>query len=273
MKIHLISDIHLEFAKMRHAAPEGTDVVVIAGDGGSGKIGLKWAAETFRGLPIIYVAGNHEFYGREFRSHQKEMREFSAENGIHFLERDTVKIEDVVFVGTTLWTDYNLYGEVHASMEDAVAGMSDYQRIACNNSGALVYTKVNSLFTEVITPFVLLEEHAMCLEFVKDNLVAYSKEKVVVVTHHAPSPQSILGKYEGDFTNPCYASDLEYIMNSDHSPFYWFHGHIHGSSNYDVGRTTVVSNPRGYPLSALKGTRNSHVFENPKFDPKLLLTI
>ncbi len=90
----------------------------------------------------------------------------------------------------------------------------------------------------------------------------------IVVTHHAPHPLSLLA---GEATGPgdaAYASDLSAIMEGPHAPDIWIHGHLHRSVDYRVGRTRVLSNARGHDTShrARDGTWRDER-ENPAFDP------
>lgn len=116
MKIHVLSDLHLEFADFSPAL-NAADVIVLAGDIGLRSEGITWARKSFPNQEIIYVAGNHEFYGSQ-RSHAIErMRNASIECGIHFLDDDVLQLQDpksnapIRFLGATLWTDFLLFGE------------------------------------------------------------------------------------------------------------------------------------------------------------------
>jgi len=105
MKIHPISDLHMEFIskKFDYTAPEGTDVVVAAGDIGTGRGGMNWLLETFTNLPVIYVAGNHEFYGQNWKigKHYQTLHDMAAGTNVCFLQDEDVVIDGVNFFGAT----------------------------------------------------------------------------------------------------------------------------------------------------------------------------
>src|SRR5665213_3174302 len=129
MKIHLLDDVHLEFGRFKHTPPK-CDVVILSGDIGVGLMGIEWAQETFD-VPVIYVAGNHEFYGkkRRFLSHQEKLRKKAAGSNVHVLQNEAVVIDGVRFLGTTLWTDFNLYGNQPLGIMTAQQTMSDFREI------------------------------------------------------------------------------------------------------------------------------------------------
>ena len=114
MKLLVLSDLHLEFGRLStvidgRGIEEGADVVVLAGDIAEGERGIRWARETLISKEIIYVAGNHEFYSHGFEALTDRMREVARQMDVHFLERDEVMIGGVRFLGTTLWTNFELY--------------------------------------------------------------------------------------------------------------------------------------------------------------------
>ncbi len=108
MKLHILSDLHTEFADF--SPPEtGADVVILAGDIGVGLGGIEWAARRFPKAPVIYVPGNHEFYGHDIGL--TDQLKAAAPVDIHILNNDTLELERIRFLGCTLWTDFNLHGE------------------------------------------------------------------------------------------------------------------------------------------------------------------
>ena len=112
MKIYIASDLHLEFSQfLAPACSQQVDVIVLPGDIWKGSQGIAWARATWPTLPIIYVAGNHEFYGRNRLSVLAELRITARECGVHFLDNEDVVIGDTRFLGCTLWTDFKLFGD------------------------------------------------------------------------------------------------------------------------------------------------------------------
>ncbi len=108
MKLHILSDLHTEFAGF---SPPDTnaDVVILGGDIGVGLGGIEWAAAHFADMPVIYVPGNHEYYGHAIELDDDLVNESVA--NIHVLNNDTVVINGVRYLGSTLWTDFRFYGE------------------------------------------------------------------------------------------------------------------------------------------------------------------
>jgi predicted phosphodiesterase len=111
MRIHILSDLHLEFAPFQLVQLDA-DVIVLAGDIHTGVNGFKWIRETFPKQQIIYVLGNHEFYGQKIPKLTEELKAVSVGTNIHVLENDAIEIGDVIFLGATLWTDFRLNGDV-----------------------------------------------------------------------------------------------------------------------------------------------------------------
>lgn len=247
MKIHLLSDLHLEHGSYQLNIGSA-DVLVLAGDIHVRNRAVEWILEQNLDIPVIYVLGNHEFYGRNYLKMIRSARESAKGTNVHVLEKDSIEIDGVGFHGATLWTDMNLYRNVPLARLDAMA-MNDYKLIRLEPR----YSKLRPIDTERI--------HQESVIWLKKSLEESTSKKNVVVTHHAPSELSIPEHYKGDRCSPCYASSLENLM-LDLAPDYWFHGHTHCSSDYVVGNTRVVANPRGY---------SDH--ENEFFDSGLILEI
>ena len=274
--IHLMSDLHLEHETVslrHHRAPEGTDVVVLAGDTHPGVLGVIWAAEHFPGLPVIYVPGNHEYYGRRgFDRHLRRMQEKAAELAesmgadIRVLDRAVTEVAGVRFVCATLWTDYALFGDPDRDMEAAGRLMNDYRKITIDKPAG-------GRTVGLLSPSTLRLRHAEARAFIETACQDAAREHdgpLVVVTHHAPSARSVTQGFKSDEVTPCYASDLDDVVTASGADF-WLHGHIHANVGYDLGATRVTSNPRGWVDSS--PSRDVESFENPTFDPGLLLRL
>jgi Icc-related predicted phosphoesterase len=252
MRVHLMSDLHLEFGKMpRSYTPPQCDVVVLAGDIATGVAGVMWAAETFE-VPVIYVPGNHEYYGkRVYTKHLEKMKAKAAGTNVCVLNNGEAQIGGVTFLGATLWTDFDLYGTPWLNLRQAQDEMNDYVAI----------------HTAQQTPLTAEDTRSFHLEsryFLSERLRALQAngQKAVVVSHHAPSELSTLPRYKGHPLTPAYASRLE-PMIGELAPALWVHGHMHASADYTIYDTRIVCNPRGY-----------HGYElNADFDPALVLEI
>jgi 3',5'-cyclic AMP phosphodiesterase CpdA len=128
MRLHILSDLHLEFEPFTPPAV-AADAVILAGDVSTGRNGLKWALKSFPDRPVIYVLGNHEFYGQKVQKLIKELQEMAQGTNVHLLENQSCTIGDVLFLGATLWTDFVLNGDLVMSEVVAQTSMNDYRRI------------------------------------------------------------------------------------------------------------------------------------------------
>ena len=229
MHLQIYSDLHLE----REAfVPPETDagLVILAGDIDNGAAGIAWARETFR-TPVLYLAGNHEYYEGEFESVQSAMRAASG-GTVELLDCTRTDLGGVRFLGCTLWTDYSLAPESErpAVIEDSRKLNPDYQKIrygprafAPEDSITLCTRQRAWLAAELARPF---------------------PGKTVVITHFAPHPRSIAPAYANHRANPAFIVDLDEAMGQ---PVLWIHGHTHTYFDYRVRGTRVICNPRGYP--------------------------
>ena len=234
MKIHILSDLHTEFTEFDPANADA-DVVVLAGDIGVGLGGIEWAASKFLEVPVIYVPGNHEYYGHDIRL-TAELKG-AAPGNIHVLDDDTLELDGIRFVGSTLWTDFKLHGEGEAwfARQRAKQWMQDFALI---RNGERRFTP---------------EDSALLHEASKAWLVGELEKKfdgpTVIVTHHLPASASVAKRYANDPLNPAFASKLEGLIET-HRPELWIHGHTHVPCNYELAETRIVCNPRGYPGEA-----------------------
>lgn len=128
MKLHILSDLHLEFESF---IPPDTDadIVILAGDINVKGRGLTWAQQTFPNQPVIYVLGNHEYYTKAYPKHLFDLKQQSQNTNIHILEQESLVFEDVTFLCCTLWTDFKLFGDPKVAGYQATQQMNDYRRI------------------------------------------------------------------------------------------------------------------------------------------------
>lgn len=265
MKITVVSDLHLEFSDCYDIKNEhNADVLILSGDimiaeelhdhpyvpsvyeyGAFAELGRKQKrVQTFRDFlkrmsnlfpHVVYVAGNHEFYHGKFHKGIQYLREECAQYpNVHFLEKDVEIIDDVVFVGGTLWTDMNKGDPLtlHA-VRDA---MNDFRVIRNDEKG---YT--------TLKPYDVALRHRETLEYFRFILDAHKDKRCVVVGHHSPSFLSCDARYGDDkLMNGAYHSDLsEFILDHPQVKL-WTHGHTHHTYDYMIGETRIVCNPRGY---------------------------
>lgn len=247
MKLHILSDLHLEFAKWPREADVNAieaDVTVLAGDIGVGMEGIAWALSVFR-RPVVYVLGNHEYYGQRLMPDLlAEARERCRGTHIHLLENDAVMIGGVRFLGCTLWTDFALFEDAERNaraMEEAGMKMGDFRHAMVGRRGG--GNGKNKLIP--FTPAMSRERHLASRAWLEAELDKPHDGPTVVVTHHAPSARSLTYQEPSWLLDAAFASNLERLMGEDHAGL-WVHGHTHLATDYEVAGTRVVSNPRGY---------------------------
>jgi predicted phosphodiesterase len=259
LRFWVFSDIHADVNngyRLPKQRPE-CDAVIIAGDMCEGaERAIKVIGAAKFGVPVIYVAGNHDFYRTSVTSEIERAREAAAKfDRVHFLERDRVILRkgtrEVQVLGATLWTDYRLDGEADqwAAMERASAGLNDHKYI--RNAGRRW------------RPKDALADHEQSAAWLKTMIDARKPcGTTVVVTHHAPSRRSIAPEYVRNALNSAYASNLDLLASRADL---WVHGHIHAKSDYKIDDCRVIANPLGYT--------NWLGNESADFDPSLVIEV
>ncbi|HEX2080587.1 MAG TPA: metallophosphoesterase [Longimicrobium sp.] len=238
MRIHLLSDLHTEFVAFDPPQTDA-DVVVLAGDISTGTKGIALARTWFPDQPVLYVAGNHEYYRESIPRLNHKLRAAADGAGVHFMENRQLVIGGVRFLGCTLWTDFELFGERHTSMAAAQAAMNDFRLIRVDPA----YRRFHPADARAI--------HHHSLKWLLERLDEPFDGATVVVTHHAPSLRSVHSAFREHPATPAYASDLEWLL--DGRAALWVHGHTHLCVDYEIGGTRVASNQRGYPDDAVEG--------------------
>jgi len=286
MKIKLVSDLHLEFSDCFINNDDNCDVLILGGDimvatdlhdhpepantsdqsaiaNSTGLGRRQQSAQRYRDFlkrcsfqfpHVIYVAGNHEFYhGKWNQSLTTLSNECAKFPNVYFLEAGSKKIDDVTFIGGTLWTDMNKADPLtlHAVRDM----MNDFRVIKKDLEG---YTNLK--------PHDTVMRHRHMLGYIKTVIAERPDEKFVVVGHHSPSFQSVHEGYKSEtLMNGAYHSDLsEFIL--DHPQIkLWTHGHTHHPFDYVIGETRVVCNPRGY--------ENDGYTEDTGWNPNIVLEV
>jgi len=262
MRIQLASDLHLELLAgtwpQEHVVmpAAGADVLVLAGDIDRGLRTIERFARW--PVPVLYVAGNHEFYDSDWEPLRAQMRRAAEGTAVRFLDNDAVTIGGVRFLGCTLWTDYLSAGIPRPdAMAAAERFLLDHRRMQTR--------------TGPFSAAQALEDHERSRAWLGQALALDRGMPTVVITHHGPHPASIHARFAGSAINGAFVSDLaELVAQAD----LWLHGHVHDSFDYRVGRCRVVANPRGYAqnrkeVDAIDALR----FENPAFVADLLLEV
>jgi predicted phosphodiesterase len=240
MKILVLSDLHLEFNPF-YPAKDKVDVVVLAGDIWTGDQAIPWARKNWPDTPIVYVAGNHEFYKRDRIKTLADLKSSAEQYAINFLENEEVIISGVRFIGCTLWTDFLLFGEDKYldCLRAANAGLNDFRLISQNNQRFSAEDAVKL--------------HRESRGWLKTKLIFEPfNGDTVVVTHHCPSWNSVAVRYQNDLLSACFSSGLESLLGASKL---WIHGHTHDSFDYVESGTRVICNPRGYQFVRAENER------------------
>jgi len=243
VRLQLLSDLHLETEVFQPTPAPGAELLVLAGDVDSSWAGL----EPFRGwpVPVLFVAGNHEFDEREITQAWPALRDRCAALGIRLLECESLVVPDAAgkrirFVATTRWCDFDLFGA--AQRERAMRAATYFMKIMRATRHG-----------EPLDAAAVREEALVCGNWLRDELPRRGAwDATVAVTHFAPSLLSADPRYGNQ---PGTAS----FCNADDAllPFadLWLHGHLHCQHDYRVGKTRVVCNSRGH---ARKGEADAH---------------
>jgi predicted phosphohydrolase len=184
------------------------------------------------------VAGNHEFYGSTLEQETQALQKAAASTShVNFLENEILEIGGVVFLGCCLWTDFALFGVAQRTLNiiRAERQMSDY---------SLIHSQQRN--DQPAVPEQTFALHRESLKFLREGLERFANQRVVVVTHHAPSARSISKLHQGSPLNPAFASPLEWLFEK-FQPTLWIHGHTHGPADYTIGNTRILANCAGYP--------------------------
>jgi len=253
MKLNILSDLHLGFGAMDWPVNDA-DVVVLAGDIARPREAVAWALKFDK--PVLYVPGNHEFYGSSIDGALQELQYLCQGTQVQVLHNRELVMGGVRFLGSTLWTDFELFDNPQrrsAAKAEAQRLMRDFSRIRARESSPEIFTPDDSVR--------LFRHHAAWLE---SRLAGIHAGPTVVITHHAPSRHSIHPRFADSLLNACFVSDAAHLLGADRVSL-WIHGHTHDSFDHQVNGTRVVCNARGY-------ARNG-VNENAAFDPDLIVEV
>lgn len=248
MKIHLLSDLHIDIHGSFTIPSTDADIIVLAGDIHEGTCGLKWAADESQrlGKPVIYIAGNHEFYGHDIYELTDTLRNEAQKLGITFLANDSVTVGGVRFFGCTLWTDYLAWPQWQAEdvMHLCQKNIADYRLISAGSRR--------------FSPEDALSLFKASRDWLRSNLESNDKATKVVITHHAPSLLCRNPSFDPHPIGAAFFSALDDLVGKADL---WLFGHTHACMDSTVAGTRTVSNQRGYPYERTYGFKPDKVIE------------
>jgi Icc-related predicted phosphoesterase len=238
-RLWIFSDLHYEKGNSVQPVAPDHDVCIVAGDLNH----LQWSIDMLKrgelgnGNPTIYVPGNHDYYRQDSMQAEERLAEKRVEQSNVFLCNPAEYVfHGIRFLGCTLWTDYELYGDAEKSMRHALAGMNDHR---------LIKTKPPGLPVVNFNPAHALWRHKRELAWLEARLKEPFLGATVIISHHSPSPKSVPDRFDGDPLTPAFSSNLEWLIEK-YQPTLWVHGHTHDSFDYNIGKTRIVCNPAGY---------------------------
>src|SRR5689334_12864702 len=202
MRLNILSDLHLSLGAM-DIPRNDADLVILAGDIAGPERAAAWASRFTKS--VLYVPGNHEFYGSSIPRTVDQLKRLCAKTCVCVLDSDAVIIEGVRFLGTTLWTDFLLFGEGEkrsAAIRAAMSSMYDFSKIRAGEAGDVIFTPAHSA--------ALFHAQAGWLE---RKLAEPFNGPTVVITHHAPSPKSVHPRFADSLLNACFVSDVERLLD------------------------------------------------------------
>lgn len=228
MRVHVLSDLHLEFAA--YVPPKlDVDLVVLAGDIHTLTKGVEWASDTFQ-CDVCYVMGNHEFY-RGHLDRTLEKAKAKAASHIHVLENESFIFRNTRFLGATAWTDFTSSGDVSAAMSVARNEMTDFKLIRTGPG----YRRIR--------PDDIAERNRYSKQWLTAELGKPFAGRSVVITHHSPLVEVGGDEHEGHLTAAYCNAWHGLVMQSDA----WIFGHTHHAVDVHLGSCHLLSNPLGYP--------------------------
>lgn len=273
MLLRVVSDLHTEFwyrelmngtffellnESVIPEKPEDKETtLLICGDIGLGHKKETWLKPlevlSSRFREILFCGGNHFFYDNNLFEGFPSNIKINIPN-VHLLEYESIVIDDVLFIGATMWSDLNPKNSEFSTYDIQTAvryRMNDYVCIMKQNS------------KEAISINQTMNRFIRSKNYIYHELKNSSCDKTVVMTHHGPSFKEMNEDFRGNILNHAYFSDLDNMIEELGKPNYWFFGHTHDTLNYTIGKTTIRTNPFGYyPYQT-----------NKSFDPNLTIEI
>jgi Icc-related predicted phosphoesterase len=246
-----ISDVHSYmhvFDYYMQEAASKDEILILAGDlrefgnrnGGDLLDKLRTICSIFK--KVIFVPGNHEYYGSYINTVDDKIREglSDVDNFILLQNGGFIEIDGVRIIGATLWSDITNCREIVKYM------LSDY---------SVIFIKDGDTKSKLITPDYTLDLHRRHLENIKESLYEWEGPSIVV-THHTPSFKSMTPGFEDSMINSAFMNELEL----EKWPTYWIHGHVHSRHNYMHNGCNVLCNPVGY-----KGEETKYLLTTNEF--------
>jgi predicted phosphodiesterase len=250
MKIQLLSDLHNEFIRNGKTSAQhkwsgsisetDADLIILAGDIDTGTKGAEWALSEAERLekPIVYVPGNHEYYGQEYFATVAAISRLCEDSAVHCLNPGVYVQAGLRIISATLWTDYLAYSYMPKDlvMFYVERSLADHRRI----------TFLSQNQQRRFLPADALVLHEQELTYITRQLSQPFTGKTIVVTHHGPHPVCQHPDYPVSEMSSAFHSDLSAVLDQ-YEIDVWAFGHTHANLNTVVSDTRIISNQAGYP--------------------------
>lgn len=235
MKIRIYSDLHLEFLKQEQYpdfAP--VDLVILAGDIHTCSKGVEWARRAFPDQQVVYVMGNHEYYGGSLEWNLADAKMEAANSNVHILEQEALELPDVTILGCTLWTDFLFNGADDENLCKSFSKryMNDYRSIRYRG--------------ERLHPDDTQRISRACFAWL-DQKIREATKPLIVVTHHGPSELQRNPDIAVDEYTPAYVSHYEALLRPPVK--LWVTGHTHHCADIVHNGIRLITHQKGYPQS------------------------
>ncbi len=275
MNIQLLSDLHLEANSRFQAQPApSADVLVLAGDigsyqrrrDGSAMPEPDWGLRRFSPLPqhagwptpVMFVPGNHEYDALDLDTAHADLRATCARLGIVWLEREVHLLNQVRFVGTTLWSDFDALGDHRPakttgiwSDAEAATHRTEQREKAFRAANFYLHKMAGTRGGQLFDAQAMRGLGLTCQRWLREALAQPFAGATVVVTHFAPTLHSADPRYGLSPGTAGFCNALEDLLpRAD----LWLHGHLHCPTDVQVGRCRIVANPLGYARKGEQAT-------------------
>jgi Icc-related predicted phosphoesterase len=256
MKFRVISDVHLDVTpaplvleSLPKMEEDKSSILLLAGDVGGwdeleaegDNLDLFFDTVSVQFRLVVYVIGNHEAYHGCIDTIADKIREYIGKySNVVLLDNDVMVVDDIAIIGSTLWSSFK-DGDFF-EMNDARLNMNDYHVIR-------KIREEDGEHTRKLQPYDTYELHKEAVTYLKWAMEQYraKDKKLVVVTHHAPSFESVSERFRSHTCNGAFASSLESLMDQ-YEPVLWVHGHMHNHKDYMIYDTRIICNPFGYTI-------------------------
>jgi predicted phosphodiesterase len=257
VKIRLLSDLHLEGNRFYYEYA-GEDLVVLAGDiHTQGR--HDWLLDQIpANVKILFVPGNHEYYGAVFETVNEYFYELQAQySNFYYLDNEGIHIDGIEFFGGTMFTDLNLYGDVAKASEYACRGIADFSWIDCRKDTEPDFENFTSQERRW-TPADHINQHSIFRKNIQQWIQDTKDKKRVVISHFVPHPDASDPKFAGSVLNPYFISNMEPVLADVDV---WLFGHTHHSCDKIINGCHLVCNPHGYGSENSAGFRKDLILE------------